>query len=76
MLNWAEARVSKLPNRCLQPAFGDINDDVGQSTQNGETTRVQSLAVGEARHGLERFDGSKFREFCKTTTYGSCQHLL
>ena len=47
---------------CCQ-LFGDINDDVGQSKQNGETTRVQSLAVGEARQGLERFVGSTFHEF-------------
>ena len=78
MLHLAEARVSKLTNRCLQLAFGDINDDVGQSKQNGETTRVQSLAVGEAIQGLERFVDSKFREFCKQnkTTNGSCQHFL
>ena len=49
----------------MQLAVGDINDDVGQSKQNGETTRVQSLAVGEARQGLERFVVSKFREFCE-----------
>ena len=48
----------------MQLAFGDINDDVGQSKQNGETTRVQALAVGEARQGLERFVGSTFRMFC------------
>ena len=65
MLNWAEARVSKLPNRCLQLAFGDINDDVGQAKQNGETTRVQPLALGEARQGLESFVGSNFRELCE-----------
>ena len=62
MLHWAKARVSKLPTRCLQLALGDINDDVGQSKQNGTTTRVQSLAVGEARQGLERFVGSSFRK--------------
>ena len=41
-------------------AFGEINDDVGQSKQNGDTTRVQSLAVGKARQGLERFASFKY----------------
>ena len=70
MLHWAEARVSKLPKRCFLSVFGDINDDVGQSKQNGESTRVQSLAVGEARQGLERLVGSKFRELCEKQHVG------
>ena len=31
---------------------------------------MQSLAVGEARHGLERFVGSKFRECCEKQHMG------
>ena len=48
----------------------DMNDDVVQSKQNGETTRVQSQAVGEARQGFERVVGTKFREFCERQQMG------
>ena len=51
--------------RRLQIVFRDINDGVGQATQHSEITRVQSQAVGEARHGVEHCVGSTFGEFCE-----------
>ena len=69
--------TAELPGRCLQLCFGDINDDVGLKKGSMETMKVDALAVGEARHGLEKFVGSKSREFCeKMKEYGILQHIF
>ena len=72
MMLWAEFQTKNLPGRCLQMTFGDINDDVGQSRQNGAWQQIESHAIGTARCGPEKFVGSMHRQYCEQTAQGIC----